>query len=284
MLGLAHLCWSLNDPSELWVHALSVAGYLSSVMCEQLFAADPWTFGYDKFFATIYNGDQPGVFAAKTAVTKLGKKKLAMVDDRTPADAEFVAAFERTAKELGAEVVLADHITQGDKDFTPFVTKLKGSGAELVYCALYYAEGGLMAKQIHDQSLNIAVIGSDGFADPQFVKIAQDGAEGVYTITAPQARELTGAQGFADEYKKAYGADPGYIGPYAYDAIQVIAAAYQGAGKVDNDAAAKWLHGLTKDTAIPGLSGPLYWKPDGTLPEFTFGVYQVQGGAFKLIK
>src|SRR5205814_1872393 len=100
-------------------------------------------FGYDKSFATIYNGDQPGVFAAKTAVTKLGKKKLAMVDDRTPADAEFVAAFERTAKELGAEVVLADHITQGDKDFTPFVTKLKGSGAELVYCALYYAEGGL---------------------------------------------------------------------------------------------------------------------------------------------
>src|SRR6516164_9595186 len=36
-------------------------------------------FGYDKFFTTIYNGAQPGVFAANVAVTTLKKKKLAMV-------------------------------------------------------------------------------------------------------------------------------------------------------------------------------------------------------------
>jgi branched-chain amino acid transport system substrate-binding protein len=240
-------------------------------------------FAYDKFFTTIYNGAQPGTFAANVAVNKLKKKKLAMVDDRTPANGEFTVAFQKRAKELGAEVILVDYITQGDKDFNAFVTKLKGSGAEAVYLSMYYPEAGLVTKQIRDQKLDITIVCVDGCMDPQYLKIAGAAAEGVYSVTQPQATELPAAKEFVAQYRKEFGKDPGYIAPYPYDAVNAVAQAYAGAGKVDNDAAAKWLKGLKKENALKGITGPLYWNPDGTLPEFFFSLYLAKDGKFQFV-
>jgi branched-chain amino acid transport system substrate-binding protein len=239
--------------------------------------------GYDRLFITIYNGAQPGVYAADIAVTKLGLKKLAVVDDRTPADAEFAVAFQKHAKELGAEIVLAGHVTQGDKDFNAFVTQVKGSGAQMLFTANYYAEAGLLNRQMRDQQVATPTICPDTCMDPQFLAIAGAAAEGAYSVTQPQADELPAAKDFVAAYQKMFGKPPGYIGPYSYDAINVIAAAYAATGKVDNEAAAKWLHGLTADTALKGITGPLSWKPDGTLPKFTFSVYQAKDGKMQFI-
>jgi branched-chain amino acid transport system substrate-binding protein len=234
--------------------------------------------GYDRLFITIYNGAQPGVYAADIAVTKLGLKKLAVVDDRTPANAEYATAFQKHAKELGADVVLVGHITQGDKDFNAFVTQVKGSGAQMLFTANYYAEAGLLNRQLRDQQATVVTVCPDTCMDTQFLAIAGAASEGAYAVSQPQADELPAANDFVAVYQKMFGKAPGYIGPYSYDAVNVIAAAYTAVGKVDNEAAAKWLHGLTKDTALKGLTGPLSWKADGTLPQFTFSVYQAKGG------
>lgn len=234
--------------------------------------------GYDRLFITIYNGAQPGVYAADIAITKLGMKKLAVVDDRTPADAEFAAAFQKRVKELGGQIVLAGHVTQGDKDFNAFVTQVKGSGAQALFTSNYYAEAGLLNRQLRDQQVTTVTICPDTCMDPQFLAIAGAAAEGAYSISQPQADELPAAKDFVTAYQKMFNKAPGYIGPYSYDAINVIAAAYTAVGKVDNAAAAKWLHGLTAETALKGITGPLSWKTDGTLPQFQFSVYQAKGG------
>jgi branched-chain amino acid transport system substrate-binding protein len=239
--------------------------------------------GYDRLFITIYNGAQPGVYAADIAVTKLGMKKLAVVDDRTPANAEFAAAFQKHAKELGAEIVLVGHVTQGDKDFNAFVTQVKGAGAQMLFTSNYYAEAGLINRQLRDQQVTTTTICPDTCMDPQFLAIAGAAAEGAYSVTQPQADELPAAKDFVAGYQKMFGKAPGYIGPYSYDAINVIAAAYKAAGKIDNTAAAKWLHDLNNETALKGITGPLSWKPDGTLPQFTFSLYEVKGGKMQFV-
>jgi branched-chain amino acid transport system substrate-binding protein len=241
-------------------------------------------YGYDKFFATIYNGAYPGIVAGNVAGTRLSKRKLSVVDDRSPATSEFAGAFQKRAKEVGAEVVMADHVTQGEKDFNAFVTKLKGSGAELLFLALYYPEAGLLTRQIRNQEVNVTLVCIDTCLDPQYLKIAGTAAaEGVYSVTQPQATELPAAREFVEEYKKDFGKEPGYIAPYPYDAMNVIAQAYTATGKVDNEAAAKWLKSLKKENALKGITGPLYWSPDGTLPEFFFSLYQVKGGKFQFV-
>ena len=241
--------------------------------------------GYDKFFSVIYMGGSPGTVAARYAVQKMNIKKIAVVDDRTPALGEFAAAFEAEAKKQGAEVLLHDYITQGDKDFSTLITKIKGSGAELVFGGLYYDEGALFVKQMKDQDAKFIFFGSDAVQDPQFLKIAGDTAEGIYMVAAPQPNELDSAKQFLQDFKAEYNKDPGYISRFAYDGMFTIAAAYTAVGKVDNDAAGKWLHGLTKDTAIKGVGGPIFFLPDGTIPPeyLAFGIYQVKGGEYKLI-
>ena len=64
----------------------------------------------------------------------------------------------------------------------------------------------------------------------------------------------------------------------------VIAKAYTATGKVDNDAAAQWLHTLTKANAIQGATGKLFWRPNGTITEFFFSTYRVRNGDFQFAK
>jgi branched-chain amino acid transport system substrate-binding protein len=243
--------------------------------------------GYDKYFTVMYNGSQPGQFTARLMKEKLGTKTVVVVDDKTPANTEFVDGFLATAQEQGGpQVLFRDHITQGDKDFSAFVTKLKGSNADAVYAVCYYPECGLLIRQMREQNLKTVFAGSDSLLDPAYVKIAgKDAAEGSLIITQPGADELPTAKQFVTEYKKSFpGSEPGNVGAYAYDAVLVIARAYTAAGKVDNDAAAKWLHGLTKTSAIQGSTGKLFWRPNGTITEFFFSTYRVHDGDFQFAK
>ncbi len=103
--------------------------------------------------------------------------------------------------------------------------------------------------------------------------------------TPPGPEELDSARQFIAAYKKAYsGAVPTFIAVYAYDAVSVIANAYKATGKLDNDAAAKWLHGLTKSNAIQGATGKLFWSAEGTIAEFFFSTYRVHDGEFQFAK
>jgi branched-chain amino acid transport system substrate-binding protein len=243
--------------------------------------------GYDKYFTVMYNGSQPGQFTARLMKEKLSAKTVVVVDDKTPANTEFVDGFLSTAQEQGGpQVLFRDHITQGDKDFSAFVTKLKGSNADAVYAVCYYPECGLLIRQMREQNLKTMFAGSDSLLDPAYIKIAgKDAAEGSLIITQPGADELPSAKQFVTEYKKSFpGSEPGNVGAYAYDAVLVIARAYAAAGKVDNDAAAKWLHGLTKTSAIQGATGKLFWRPNGTITEFFFSTYRVHDGDFQFAK
>jgi branched-chain amino acid transport system substrate-binding protein len=243
--------------------------------------------GYDKYFTVMYNGSQPGQFSAKLMKTKLGVKTVVLLDDKTPANTEFVDGFVATADQIGGpKMLFRDHITQGDKDFSAFVTKLKGSNAEALYAVCYYPECGLLLRQMREQNLKTVFVGSDSLLDPAFVKIAgKDAAEGALVVTQPGAAELESARDFVAAYKKAFSdTDPGNVAPYAYDAVTVIARAYNAVGKLDNDAAAKWLHSLTRATAIQGTTGKLFWRPNGTITEFFFSTYRVHNGDFAFAK
>jgi branched-chain amino acid transport system substrate-binding protein len=137
---------------------------------------------------------------------------------------------------------------------------------------------------MRNQQVAATIVCIDTCLDPQYLTIAgAAAAEGVYSVTQPQATELPSAKEFVEEYKKQFGKQPGYVAPYSYDGMNVIAQAYTAAGKVDNDAAAKWLKSVKKENALKGVTGPLYWNPDGTLREFFFSLYQNKNGKFQYV-
>lgn len=82
----------------------------------------------NELFITIYNSEQSDVYAVDIAVSKLSFQRLAVVDDRTPANVEFANTLKQRVKELGAKIVLAGHITQCEEGVPSALNHIKLSG------------------------------------------------------------------------------------------------------------------------------------------------------------
>src|SRR5437867_3946856 len=80
--------------------------------------------GFDTFYRTCATDDLQGPAAALFAVRGLGAKRIFIVDDRTTYGLGLSNEFEKKLKELGADVLGHEGINQGEKDFTPLLTKI----------------------------------------------------------------------------------------------------------------------------------------------------------------
>ena len=119
--------------------------------------------------------------------------------------------------------------------------------------------------------------------DPAFAKgIGKDSTEGILTYLAYSAEaNYPGNDEFVAGYEKKFGAPPSEDAANSYTAGQVLAAGVEGAGSLDQDAIAKWLHANTVETIV----GPLSWDASGAsqgdmlLAQFQQGELRVIGPA-----
>jgi branched-chain amino acid transport system substrate-binding protein len=115
--------------------------------------------------------------------------------------------------------------------------------------------------------------------DPAFADaIGKKNTEGILTYLAYSAKAgYSGNDEFVAGYEKQFGAPPAEDAANSYTAGQVLAAGVEGAGSLDQDAIAEWLHSNTVDTIV----GPLSWDQAGAsqgdmlLAQFQNGDLQV---------
>lgn len=110
------------------------------------------------------------------------------------------------------------------------IKKVKASGAPLVYFGGTYDVGGLFAKALRASGLSVQMMGADGIDSPSFIQRANNGAVGVlYTTTNGPVGSFSNASSFTAKYRAAYGAVPGGVAVYAYDATIVLLNALEAA-------------------------------------------------------
>ncbi|GLZ05589.1 branched-chain amino acid ABC transporter substrate-binding protein [Actinomadura sp. NBRC 104412] len=104
--------------------------------------------------------------------------------------------------------------------------------------------------------------------------------EGVfYTVSWNQAAKTPLNAEFVAAYKKAYNnADPAEDAADAFAAAQVLQAAVEAVGEVNQDKIRDWLHANTVQTIL----GPLSWKPTGE-PNGKFLLAQWQSGRVQVV-
>ncbi len=88
--------------------------------------------GFDTFFRVCATDDVQGPAAARFVYSKLGIRRVAVVDDKTTYGQGLADQFEKTFQALGGQVLQHHGIQQGDKDFTPLLTRIKVAKPELV--------------------------------------------------------------------------------------------------------------------------------------------------------
>jgi branched-chain amino acid transport system substrate-binding protein len=248
---------------------------------------------YKTYFRTATTDELQGSFAAEYAYTDLKKKKAFVVDDKQTYGAGLAKIFNEQFKKLGGSVVATDHVNTGDKDFGSLVTKIKNSGADLLYYGGQYDESALITKQLKDAGVKIPLFGGDGMYATTYIDVAGKAAESdLVTSVGVPVDTIPAAKQFIETYKaKGYKGDYGAYGGYSYDAATAIIKAVKAAmdangGKLptdNNDLRSKIVDAVQKSD-FEGITGKVSFDEYGDTGNKQLTVYQVQKGAWKAVK
>ncbi|WP_329283412.1 branched-chain amino acid ABC transporter substrate-binding protein [Streptomyces sp. NBC_01451] len=246
---------------------------------------------YKTYFRTATTDELQGTFAAEYAYNNLKKKKAFVVDDKQTYGAGLASIFNEQFKELGGTVAGTDHVNTGDKDFGSLVTKIKTSGADLLYYGGQYDESALITKQLKDAGVKIPLFGGDGMYATTYIETAGAAAEGdLVTSVGVPVDTLAGAKAFVAEYKaKGYKGDYGAYGGYSYDAATAIIKAVGAVKSANddklpdtNDLRAKVVDAVQKSD-FEGITGKVSFDEYGDTGNKQLTVYQVVKGAWKAV-
>ncbi len=205
-------------------------------------------------FRTCGRDDQQGLVAGQHIAKSFSGKKIAFVHDKTPYGEGVANETRKAVNAAGIKEVLLEGVNSGDKDFSALVTKIKSSGADLVYWGGLHTEGGLLVRQLRDQGVTAAFMGADGIVSEEFANLAGPAAEGVMNTFPPDPRGNPAAKKIVDQFA-AKGINPEAYTLYAYAAVEVYAQAAQAAQSTDTKAIAEKIHsGMTFKTVIGDFS------------------------------
>src|ERR1700683_115416 len=107
--------------------------------------------GLWNIFRTCGRDDQQGKVAGTYILAHFKGKKIAFVNDKTTYGKGLADETLKTIKAGGMDAVLSEGINTGEKDYSALISKIKQSGADLVYFGGLYTEGGLIVRQMSDQ-------------------------------------------------------------------------------------------------------------------------------------
>lgn len=190
-------------------------------------------------FRVVPTDDVQGSYAATFAGKKLGRKRMALLHDKTAYGQGLAEQFKKTFIEQGGKIVSEDGVSVGDKDFKALLTKIKNdpSKAQGIYFGGLYTEAGLLLKQMRELGLKdpFAFISGDGSMTFGLFDVAGDAADGGYlSIVGVPADELPSAKKFVEDYKARFPDDERKpFDHFGYEAANIIMAAMERAGGPD---------------------------------------------------
>jgi branched-chain amino acid transport system substrate-binding protein len=179
-----------------------------------------------------------------------------------------LASYVKSA--LGSSVTGTDTVQTGQTDFSATVTKVTASGADAVFYGGYYAEAGLLVKQLRQAGYKGLFMSGDGSEDPAFVKAAGAQAANGAVLSAPAG---PAPASFNTKYKAVNGADSGLYSTQAYDAANIILSGLT-AGKTSHDDLNSYIGSYTGT----GVSGPIAFNSKGDITSSTIYAYKVANG------
>lgn len=275
-LVAGHFCSSSSIPASA-VYNESGVLQISPASTNPAFTDDAAKKGWKNVFRTCGRDDAQGIVAGKYLASKYKGKGVAIIHDKSAYGKGLADETKKAMNAGGLKEVMYEAITQGDKDFTALISKMKAAKVEAIYLGGYHTEAGLMVRQAREQGFNAQMISGDALVTDEFWKITGKAGEGTLMTFAPDPRKVPDAKDVVGQFT-AKGYDPEGYTLYTYAAIQAWAEAAAKAKSIRTADVAKTLRGSKYKTVIGTLDfndkgdvvNPLYvfytWK-DGKYAE-----------------
>jgi branched-chain amino acid transport system substrate-binding protein len=223
-------------------------------------------------FRTCGRDDQQGAVAAAYILKHMKGKKIAVVHDKTTYGQGLADETRKAMNKGGMKEVLYEGINIGDKDFAALVSKIKASGADMVYWGGLHTEGGLLVRQMRDQGVKAVLFGADGITSDEFASIGGPGVEGTLMTFAPDPRKRAEAKGVIEKFR-AKKFEPEAYTLYSYAAVEVIKQAADAAKSLDPKKVAEQIKSGQKFKTVIGEMS-FDKKGDITRPDYVVYVWK----------
>ena len=215
----------------------------------------------DYIFRVCFTDPYQGKALAMFVRTNLHATTVAILrdvkNDYSVGLAEF---FRKEFTRLGGKIVAEQSYSNGDSDFRPQLTAIKGTKPDVLFIPGFYTEVGQIAIQARDLGINIPMVGGDGWDSPTVIQIGGKSVDGCYFSDHYFVGEPRPAgKRFVAEINKRSGKNPDANSALGYDALYVLANAIKRAGSLDRKAIRDQI-AATKN--YQGVSGVITMGPD----------------------
>ena len=236
----------------------------------------------DYMFRACFIDPFQGAVMAKFSRETLKKKSAAVLFDASNDYSKGIAEVFRDAfAKSGGQVAAFESYGKDDVDFSALLTKVKASGADVLFLPDYYNKVGLIAKQAQEKGLKVQLVGPDGWDSPDLVKIAGSAIEGGYFSNhySPDDKRPE-VVAWVKKYKEKHGQVPDALGTLAYDATNLLLEAIRKAGSDDPKKIREALASIKDFQAVSGKS-TLDRNGDSVK---SAAILKIEGGRQKFVK
>jgi branched-chain amino acid transport system substrate-binding protein len=214
-------------------------------------------------------------------------------EDERPATAAYITAtdpntepavalFEEKLGALGIETVYSDKYAPEQADFSAAADAIKRAAPDLLIQGALAEDGINLVRSLQAVGFGPSVLyqtntpTGPGFAEG----IGEANTEGIFsTLAWSPASTAPGSQEFVAAYEERYGSTPDDNAAASYVTAQIVQAAVEAVGEIDQDKLSEWLHANSVQT----IFGELSWDERG-VPEGTLLLGQWQGGELQIVR
>ncbi len=179
----------------------------------------------------------------------------------------------------GAKVIADISTDPGKLDFSAPVLQAKQSNADVIFVYTNEEEAARCLKELRKQGVTKPIFGETVLTGQKVIELAGEAAHGTQahiglSVDAP----VPAMRAFKARFEKAYKYIPDHNGIKGYTSVYVMKAAVEKAGKVDRDALAKAMQGLSVSVAkYPNVLMDVSYNDKGDLDRESF-IVEVRNG------
>ena len=184
--------------------------------------------------------------------------------------------FAETFTAGGGRMVGAETFEAARPDFSAPLARLSQAGPAVLFLPTYYSEVPAIAAEARRQGLMATLLGNDGWASPDLLRVVGSGVDGSFFGNHFSALAQTAeTRKFVADYTAKFGQPPDDVAALTYDSCGLLVAALEKSGRNDREALREALAQLTDYRGVTGTFGFLPGSGD---PAKTLSILQVRDG------
>jgi branched-chain amino acid transport system substrate-binding protein len=226
------------------------------------------------YLRTAHNDKIQGAVVADFATQKLTAKTAATIHDESPYSDGLAAVFREVFESQGGKITNDEAVQSTDRDMKPVLNSISQNKPDFIYYPAFNPVCALIAKQAQaiPDLKGTALMGSDGCAAPEYVKVGGKATYGSWSsspdVTAQVSANAFYGEEFLPAYQKQFGERPiSVFNAHAYDAFNVLAEAIKKVATDDGGTLTiprtKLKDEVYKTADYKGLSGTITCTPSG---------------------